>query len=264
MRPSLSEIYGTSFIVSNPADQNRTPFHSTRSVRFIVADSDRRVCARLREIIRSESDTWRVQTTRYGREAVRAIRAANVDVAILNFDLPDLSGLEVMRAIVREYIRTDFIILTETDCYKTVVRAMKGGARDVLLKPVVRDDLTSAIDELLQSRYPPRREIVGRFEDYLKAHLSNPSLSRTHLCMHFNISAAHVSRLFRDSVGASFPSRLRYHRIERAKQMLLNTREPLFVIAEQCGFKRQSRFSEAFRRQEGVTPREYRENRMNR
>lgn len=246
----------------NVADRNRTPLHSNRGIRFIVADSDRRVCTRLREIIRLESETWRVQKTRCGRETLRVIRAANVDVAILNVDLPDLSGLEVMRSVRREFIRTAFIILAETDCVKTAVRAMKAGARDVLFKPVAKGDLISAINEVLESRYPPRRDIVCRIEEYLKGHLANPSLSRTDLCMHFNVSAAHLSRLFRDCVGTSFPSRLRYHRIERAKLLLTFTRAPLSVIAEQCGFKRQSRFSEAFRRQEGITPREYRKDGM--
>lgn len=262
MRPSLSGIYGTSLVVSNLADQNRAPFHSTRSIRFIVADSDRRVCAGLREFMRLESEAWCVRTTRSGREALRVIRDEHVDVAILNVDLPDLSGLEVMQAVGQEFIRTDAIILTETACVKTAVRAMKAGAREVLVKPVAKDDLISAINELLESRFPHRRDIVRRIEEYLKAHLSNPSLSRTDLCMHFNVSAAHVSRLFRDCVGTSFPNRLRYHRIERAKRMLTFTRDPLFVIAEQCGFKRPSRFSEAFRRQEGITPREYRKDRM--
>ena len=144
----------------NVADRNRTPLHSNRGIRFIVADSDRRVCTRLREIIRLESETWRVQKTRCGRETLRVIRAANVDVAILNVDLPDLSGLEVMRSVRREFIRTAFIILAETDCVKTAVRAMKAGARDVLFKPVAKGDLISAINEVLESRYPPRRERI--------------------------------------------------------------------------------------------------------
>lgn len=258
MRPSLPGIYGTTLVVSIVANQDQTPFHSTRSFRFIVADGDRRVCARLQEIIRLESETWRVRTTRFGREALRVIRAEHVDVAILNIDLPDLSGLEVMRAVGREFIRTDFIILTETDCFNTAVRVMKDGARDVLLQPVAKDDLVSAIHEVLERRYPPRREIVCRIDVYLKAHLSNPSLSRAHLCMHFGVSPAYVSRIFSNRVGASFRSRLRYHRIERAKQMLLFTRDPLYVIAEQCGFKSPGRFSEAFRLQEGTTPVKYR------
>lgn len=258
MRPSLTEISGTLPLVSNVANQNRSHFQSIPRIRFIVADNDRSVCCRLREMIRLESETWRVRTTRYGREALRAIRASLVDVAILNMDLPDFDGLKVMRAVKHEIIRTDFIILTETGCFKKAVRAMKHGARDVLLKPVGKCDLMSAIHELLSRRYPDRREIVCQIEEYLKAHLSNPALSRTDLCKQFNVSAAHVSRIFRDFLGTSFWNRLRYHRIERAKRMLKSTRDPLFVIAERCGFKRPSRFSEAFRRQEGITPREYR------
>ena len=229
-----------------------------RSIRFLVVDCDRRVCRRLRNIIRLAPETWRVHTTRFGREALRSIRTRQVDIAILNVDLPDLNGLEILRTVRQDSPGTDVIILIETDSTETAVGAMKAGARDVLVKPVDEDELFASIHDLLEPRYPLRHEIGNRMDAYLKVHFSDSSLRRSDLCGHFNLSPAYVSRLFRDRLATSFRNRLRYHRIERAKRILGITDESMRVIAAQCGFKNQSRFSEAFRRQEGIAPREYR------
>ncbi len=229
-----------------------------RMIAFLVADNDRRVRVRLRSIIRRESETWYVRTTLNGQDALRSLRNARFDIAILNTALPDLDGLEILRAVQRESINTDVVFLSETDCLTKAVRAMKAGARDFLVKPVTKDDLMHAIHELLERRFLFRREIVNRMDEYLKDHFSDASLRRTDLCRHFNFSSAYVSRQFRDRLGTSFRNRLRYYRIEKAKFMLRFTGDRMYVIAAQCGFKNQSRFSEAFRRHEGLTPGQFR------
>ncbi len=74
---------------------------------------------------------------------------------------------------------------------------------------------------------------------------------------HFRISPGHVSRLFRVFFGTTFQERGTSFRIEKAKEMMKSRREPLYVVAKECGFKNQVRFTEAFRRLEEMPPREY-------
>ncbi len=259
MRPSVPEIQRTFLIVSIAANQIPTSREPGRSIRFLVADRDSTVCRRLRNIIRLASETWRVQTTRFGREALQFIRTSNVDIDILNIDLPDLNGLEILRTVRQESPRTDVIILIDTDATETAVGAMKAGARDVLVKPVDEDELSASIHESLDRLYPELETLASRMDVYLKEHASNPSLRRSDLGRQFNLSPAYVSKLFRNRLGTSFRNRLRYHRIERAKRMLRFTGDRMHVIAAQCGFKSQSRLSEAFRKQAGMTPGQYRQ-----
>ena len=75
------------------------------------------------------------------RAAVQSIRTWHVDIAILNIDMPDLKGLELLKTVRRKSPRTDVIILIDTDSTKRAVGAMKAGARDVLIKPVDEDEL---------------------------------------------------------------------------------------------------------------------------
>ena len=245
--------------MSISGSRNSTSRDLSRNIRFLVADSDRRVCRGLRNIIRLTAETWCVQTARFGREALQSIRTWHVDIAIVNIDMPDLNGLEILQTVRRESPRTNVIILIDTDSTRTAVGAMKAGARDVLIKPVDEDELFASIHESLERRYPPRGDIVNRVDAYLKDHFSDYTLRRVDLCWKFDLSPTYVSRLFRDRLGTTFRDCLRYHRIEEAKRMLRFTGDLMYVIAAHCGFKNQSRFSETFRRHEGMTPGEFRE-----
>ncbi len=259
MRLSGPEIYRKFLIVSIAANHILTSREPGRSIRFLVADCDTKVCGRLWNIIRAASETWCVQTTRSGREALQFIRTSHVDIAILNIDLPDLNGLEIQRTVWQESLRTDVIILIDTDSTETAVGAMKAGAQDVLVKPVNEDELFASIHESLDRLYPNVETLAIRMDVYLKEHASNPVLRRSDLCRQFNLSLAYVSRLFRNRLGTSFRNRLRYHRIERAKRMLRSTGDRMHVIAARCGFKNQSRLSEAFRKEAGMTPGQFRQ-----
>jgi AraC family transcriptional regulator len=73
------------------------------------------------------------------------------------------------------------------------------------------------------------------------------------------LSAAHFSRMFRQSTGESphrFVLRLR---IERAKEMLRVAEIRVLDVAVACGFKTQQHFARVFRRICGVSPTEYRQ-----
>ena len=92
--------------------------------------------------------------------------------------------------------------------------------------------------------------------DYVETHLGD-SLTLDDLACAVGVSRFHFARLFRISMGASPMEYLLRSRIERAKQILRRSEQPLCEIAVSLGFCDQSHFSRAFRRYAGVTPREF-------
>jgi AraC-like DNA-binding protein len=75
---------------------------------------------------------------------------------------------------------------------------------------------------------------------------------------HFGLSKSYVWKLFK-GLNATFTQRLAFHRVEKAKNLLLQTNEPIYVIAELCGFRNQSRLSEVFFRVVGESPKRFRQ-----
>ena len=68
------------------------------------------------------------------------------------------------------------------------------------------------------------------------------------------LSGHHFSRAFRHSTGVAPHQWLLQRRIEKAKQLLRQSRLPLSEVAAVCGFAHQSHFTRAFARLVGVSP----------
>jgi AraC-like DNA-binding protein len=68
------------------------------------------------------------------------------------------------------------------------------------------------------------------------------------------LSMSHFSRAFRRSLGCSPMTYVAVRRVERAKLMMIYTRERLAAVALACGFADQSHFSRQFRRAVGMSP----------
>jgi len=227
------------------------------SGRILIADDDREIRLLLRQALLSEP--WRVRIAGDGREALRLLFNIPFDVAVLDVFMPHLSGLEVLEAVQQKEIQTDVVLLTGFGTIELAVQAMKQGAQDFLAKPIDLHDFAHTIRRLIGQRNPSSHSLAARLDVYLAAQVSNASLRLSDLCAHFRISPRYASRLFRDYIGASFRERRVHHRLQKARQMLETTDDPLYIIAEQCGFRNPRRFSEVFHKNEAVTPRAFRQ-----
>jgi AraC family transcriptional regulator len=68
------------------------------------------------------------------------------------------------------------------------------------------------------------------------------------------LSNSHFSRAFRHALGFPPMAYVAARRVERAKQMMTSTVQPLCMIALACGFTDQPHFNRCFRRWAGVSP----------
>ena len=87
-------------------------------------------------------------------------------------------------------------------------------------------------------------------------------LSLLEMAQAVDLSPAHFLRMFRKSTGESPHQFLLRQRIERAKELLSAPEARVLDVAVACGFKTQQHFARAFRRVSGVSPREYRRERL--
>ncbi|WP_270164442.1 response regulator transcription factor [Paenibacillus sp. SYP-B4298] len=93
---------------------------------------------------------------------------------------------------------------------------------------------------------------------YIDKHYMD-NLSLQQLAAAFHLSREYISRKFKQEFGHNFSDYLSAYRIGKAKQLLLNPYLKLAQIAEMVGFSDVKYFSKVFKKQEGRSPREYRQ-----
>ena len=115
----------------------------TPKIRVVVADDERPARSFLQSILRSFDDVEIVGEAATGAEAVEVIERERPDLALLDFQMPEVDGLGVMRLLRKDRLPL-VAFVTAYDEY--AVRAFELNAVDYLLKPVERQRLRETIN----------------------------------------------------------------------------------------------------------------------
>jgi signal transduction histidine kinase len=104
-----------------------------RPDRVLVVDDQDVICEVLRTLLRREG--FDVETARDGRSALENLRAHPYDVMLLDKNLPDLSGLEVLAQSRDLRPELEVIMITGYASLDSALSALQQGAYDYLVKP---------------------------------------------------------------------------------------------------------------------------------
>ncbi len=106
-----------------------------RKIKVLLADDDP-VLRRLLPF-QLKSDDFETSTVGSGQEVLSALREDEFDVILLDINLPDISGLEILQAIKQIEDAPETIMLTADNSLQTGVEAMRRGAFDYITKPAL-------------------------------------------------------------------------------------------------------------------------------
>ncbi len=87
-----------------------------------------------------------------GIEALEMLERRAFDVAIVDLDMPRMSGIEMVERLKAAHNECEIIMLTGQGSIETAVQAMKLGAVDFLIKPVALDTLEMVVQKALHAR----------------------------------------------------------------------------------------------------------------
>ena len=93
-----------------------------------------------------------VAEARDGREALEAIRRDDPDVALVDYEMPDVDGLGVVRAAVRDGLRTRVLLLSAHTDSAVVFQALQEGAAGYLAKDAKRAEIVEAVLDVAKGR----------------------------------------------------------------------------------------------------------------
>jgi DNA-binding NarL/FixJ family response regulator len=114
-------------------------------IKVIVADDHGVVRAGFCRLIESERDMEIVGEASDGREAVELCKKLNPDVIVMDYEMPEIDGLEATRQIVELKLDTKILILTIFDKKEFALSFIKSGASGYLCKKISAMELLIAV-----------------------------------------------------------------------------------------------------------------------
>src|ERR1700723_1221737 len=114
-------------------------------IRVLMADDNVIFRDGLRKLLDGEDDITIVGEAANGNECVRMLAKLKPDILLLDLRMPDKDGLAVLEEVNFDSLSTRVIVLTAAEDDRDVVRAMRLGARGVVLKQSASDLLLKSI-----------------------------------------------------------------------------------------------------------------------
>lgn len=149
------------------------PVQPRRSV--LIADDHPLVSHGLRELLRATYSV--VGTVGDGREVHDAVARTRPDVLLLDLSMPHRNGLELIPELVAAFPALRILVVTMHLDRTLADLALRGGAHGFIPKGASADELTQAIEEVLQGEIYVSPQIPRRgFRD--GAALDDPTLDR--------------------------------------------------------------------------------------
>ncbi|MFI5277576.1 MAG: response regulator [Ktedonobacterales bacterium] len=114
-------------------------------IRIVVADDHPIVRDGLVAVLSTQRDFAVVGDAGSGAEAVRQVESLAPDVLLLDLAMPDGDGVETLRRLREQGLRTQVIVFTAFDTDERILAAIRAGAQGYLLKGAPREEIFRAI-----------------------------------------------------------------------------------------------------------------------
>jgi DNA-binding response OmpR family regulator len=115
-----------------------------------------------------------------GEAALEWIRQQEFDLALLDLQLQNMSGLDIMEQLQQQWPATPVIIITAHASLETAVKALRQGVHDYLIKPCSIDELQNSVRAgMLRRRHELQRRAVAAHSQAASTDTPDPTVRST-------------------------------------------------------------------------------------
>jgi len=232
-------------------------------------------------LVNELKDTYDVTLCNTGKKGIAAIGTTNPDLVISDVKLYDMEGQAICSRIKSNsslnYIPV--ILLTNNDPNIDRLELLEAAADAYIMRPFNMDILRRTIVNLLHrqkmlklkfgrtdqleemvgdiSMKSPDEKLMERIMAFINNNLDDTDISNEDLADNVGISRVHLHRKMKELTGQTPHDFIRSIRLKKASQLLKRGDISITEVVYACGFGSAASFSTIFKKQFGVSPREY-------
>jgi DNA-binding NarL/FixJ family response regulator len=132
-----------------------------RKIRVLIADDHPMLREGVAAVIQLQPDMELVGEAENGAAAIECFRRLLPDVTLMDLQMPELNGVDAIKAIRAEFPKARIVVLTTYAGDAQALRALKAGAAGYLLKSSLRKDLLETIRNVHLGRRHLQPEIAN-------------------------------------------------------------------------------------------------------
>lgn len=198
----------------------------------------------LAAIIRSESDIEIVGQAGSVQEAIATVQALKPDMVLMDFGLPDGTGAEATRAILRAHPECKVVFLTMSEEDEDLIAAIRSGAKGYLLKNMRPSKLVSSLRSVQQGESAVSRSMTLRLMEELArtkepARTEDPTLTRRELEVLRELAGGLSNQEIADRLYIA-ENTVKYHVHSILEKLGLSDRRDAATYAREHGLLKQS------------------------
>src|SRR5690606_11418282 len=264
----IQEFIEAEVPVASSSHQEKTPslqpLTSERDIMLIV-DDNTEIRAYIRKLFRDDFDILEAKS---GEEALELLKTVEPGIVISDVVMHEVSGIDLCEVIKKDQILSHIpvILLTASFSPDVKLKGIEGGADDYITKPFDQDILIARVRNLIENKHRLHRyfhsevtlqrndhRIPEEYRDFLnramaavERHFLNPDFSVKLLADQLGMSHSNLYRRIKAISGRSANEFIRYIRLRKVAQLLVDTNANVNEAAYAAGFSDIKHFRQQF------------------
>jgi signal transduction histidine kinase/ligand-binding sensor domain-containing protein/DNA-binding response OmpR family regulator len=225
------------------------------------------------------SDSYQFLVALNGKEGLKLLAKYKIDLVVSDVMMPEMDGLSLCQQIKAkpQWSSIPVVLLTAMSDDTHQVKGLRAGADAYLTKPFSIDVLKARIDNLLQKnkqvdRYIKKQLIVENQDvktespserllqetiQFIHKNITDTEINIDKMCKEIGVSHSNLYRKIKQQTGLSLNELIRQVKLKRAAQLIKAKNRTIAEVMYETGFTNHSYFAKCFKKEFGVSPREY-------
>ena len=211
-----------------------------------------------------------------GKDGLFTMREMHPEIIFLDMQMPVMNGMQFLEVACHEFPSSKFIVISGYDDFHFAHAAIKGGAIEYLLKPILKEDLNDAltkavlslnlarnIDGIIPSDNPEisPNKIIDDIKEYVDKNYCQ-EIKISMFSEKYFVSKEYLSKLFKKKYECGIYEYALNLRMQRASELLLDPNLQIQQISDRLGYSNSNYFSKAFRNYYQISPSDFRDKKI--